>query len=327
MPGVRAVNAVPASEEALDRAARIIREGGLVAFPTETVYGLGADAFNGRAVSRIFQVKRRPAFDPLIVHVHDISSLEMVAGRPGEREKALAERFWPGPLTIVLGKSKVPPIVTAGLETVAVRMPDNPVALELIRKSGTPVAAPSANPFGQLSPTRAGHVLRQLGDRIDLVLDGGPCRVGVESTIVRCDEDGALLLRPGGVPAEEIEEITGPLRQVRGGTPDSPGQLPAHYAPHVPLRIVDDFEGISGDPRTAILLFQRPDRPLPFGIVEVLSENGDLLEAASNLFSALHRLDESDIDRILAVSIPETGLGRAIMDRLRRAETGSSTRR
>lgn len=305
--------------EAIREASGIIRRGGLVVFPTETVYGLGADAFNGMAVARIFEVKGRPRFDPLIVHVGWPEELRRLCLRVDERAWRLVERFWPGPLTLVLPKRpEVPDIVTAGLKTVAVRMPSHPVALALIRESKTPVAAPSANTFGRLSPTRVEHVLGDLGEKVDLILDGGPCPIGVESTIVAL-EDGPRLLRPGGIPVEEIEEITGPL--LRGGEsprPQAPGSLPSHYSPHTPLVILEEGMELPQG-RIGLLAFREP-REGPYAAVEVLSPQGDLREAASRLFEALHRLDTSGLDLILAEPVPEEGLGRAIMDRLRKAQ-------
>ena len=197
-------------KQLIEQAAKIIRKGGIVAFPTETVYGLGADAFNALAVARIFEVKGRPYFDPLIVHVANPADVEKLVKEIPPSAKKLMERFWPGPLTVVLLKvNNIPDIVTAGLRTVAIRMPNHPMALSLIKESRCPIAAPSANPFGYLSPTTAEHVREQLGDRVDLILDGGPCPVGVESTIVSFLEKKSRLLRPGGVPLEEIESIIG----------------------------------------------------------------------------------------------------------------------
>jgi L-threonylcarbamoyladenylate synthase len=319
------MNLLKANPENIRRAAGIIKQGGLVSFPTETVYGLGADALNPIAVSRIFEVKDRPYFDPMIVHIADMAAVHELVTHFGEIAKKLAERFWPGPLTIVLKKSgRVPDIVTAGLDTVGLRMPANRVALDLIEIAGTPVAAPSANPFGYLSPTSAAHVSRQLGDRIDIILDGGICPVGVESTILKID-DIPRLLRPGGLPLEEIEEIVGKveigheLKRI-----DSPGQLPAHYAPRVPVRIVEDIYFEPEESSAALLAYKTPARELSFRYIEVLSPDGNLRDAAANLFSCLHRLDSAGVDIIYVEAVPETGLGRAIMDRLRKAVAGKS---
>ena len=311
------------NNEVIRQAAEIIQRGGIVAFPTETVYGLGADAFNPLAVARIFEVKRRPYFDPLIIHVANPVDVKKLVKEIPLNAKKLTERFWPGPLTVVLLKKEdIPDIVTAGLPTVAIRMPNHPVALSLIKQCKCPIAAPSANPFGYLSPTTAEHVRDQLGDQVDLILDGGPCPVGVESTILSFLEEKPRLLRPGGVPIEEIESIIG---KVEIGPvedrPFAPGMLPKHYAPRTPI-VLDWNEknlNLYRDKNIGLLVFQEPKNNLKFHSVEVLSTKGDLREAAANLFAAIRRLDALNLDLILAEPIPEFGLGRAIMDRLRRA--------
>jgi L-threonylcarbamoyladenylate synthase len=309
--------------EAIRQAAEIIRGGGIVAFPTETVYGLGADAYHPLAVARIFEVKRRPYFDPLIVHIASPADLiKLVKDIPSSAKK-LTEKLWPGPLTVVLFKEEhIPDIVTAGLPTIAVRMPDHPMALSLIKESKCPIAAPSANPFGYLSPTTAEHVREQLGDQVDLILDGGPCPVGVESTIVSFSEDKPRLLRPGGVSLEEIEAMIGeveigPIKD----RPAAPGMLPRHYAPRTPIVLDWDEKHLDlyKDKKIGFLAFQEPGNFLEFEHIEVLSKKGDFREAAANLFSAIRRLDALHLDLILAEAVPEAGLGRAIMDRLRRA--------
>ncbi len=306
------------------QAAEIIRKGGIVAFPTETVYGLGADAFNPVAVAKIFEIKRRPYFDPLIVHVANSDSLNSLVTHIPENATQLIKKFWPGPLTLVLLKrEKVPDIVTAGLPTVAVRMPDHPMALDLIEVADCPIAAPSANPFGYLSPTTVEHVRDQLGTQIDFILDGGACQVGLESTILSFQEERPRLLRPGGVPVEEIETVIGPVgtRAGCGEEPSAPGMLPRHYAPRTPIRInccegkIDSYEG----ERVGFLAFKEAKDASKFNHVEILSEKGNLREAAANLFSAIRRLDALNLDLILAEPVPEVGLGRAIMDRLRKA--------
>ena len=309
--------------KAVRQAAEIIRKGGIVAFPTETVYGLGADAYNPLAVARIFEVKRRPCFDPLIVHIAHPAYLKKLVKEISSNAKKLTEKFWPGPLTVVLLKEEnIPDIVTAGLPSIAVRMPNHPMALSLIKNSKCPIAAPSANPFGYLSPTTAEHVREQLGGQIDLILDGGRCSVGVESTIVSFLKNKPRLLRPGGVSLEEIESIlgkveTGPIRD----NPSAPGMFPRHYAPRTPIVLHWDEKHLDSykDKRVGLLAFQKPAHFLKFQHTEVLSQKGDFREAAANLFSAIRRLDALDLDLILAEAIPETGLGRAIMDRLRRA--------
>lgn len=307
----------------IHRAAQIIQRGGIVAFPTETVYGLGADAFNPLAVARIFEVKRRPYFDPLIIHVANPVDVKKLVKEIPSNAKKLIERFWPGPLTVVfLKKEDIPDIVTAGLPTVAIRMPNHSMALALIKECKCPIAAPSANPFGYLSPTTAEHVRDQLGDQVDLILDGGSCPVGVESTIVSFSENKPRLLRPGGVSLEEIESI---IEKVEispiEGRPSAPGMLPKHYAPRTPI-ILDwskkNYDSYK-DKKIGLLAFKEQKNFLKFHQIEVLSKKGDLREAAANLFSAIRRLDAHYLDLILAESIPEVGLGRAIMDRLRRA--------
>ena len=308
----------------IHKAAEIIKKGGLVAFPTETVYGLGADAFNPIAVARIFEVKKRPHFDPLIVHVASQEDLgQLVSEIPSDARK-LVEQFWPGPLTLVLLKTaEVPDIVTAGLPTVAIRMPSHPMALSLIQQSECPIAAPSANPFGYLSPTTASHVRDQLGDEIDFILDGGACDVGVESTILSFLERSPRLLRPGGVPLEEIEAVIGrvEVNSNEKDRPTAPGMLPKHYAPRTPILLDWDEKNFSSrkGERIGLLSFREPRGSRKFRHVEVLSNKGDFREAAANLFAAIRRLDELNLDVILAETFPEVGLGRAIMDRLRRA--------
>jgi len=310
--------------EVIVKAAEIIRGGGIVAFPTETVYGLGANAYNPLAVARIFEVKRRPSFDPLIVHIAFPSHLRKLVKEIPSNAKKLTEKLWPGPLTVVLLKEEnIPDIVTAGLPSIAVRMPDHPVALSLIKKSKCPVAAPSANPFGYLSPTTAEHVREQLGDQVDLILDGGPCTVGVESTILSFLDGKSRLLRPGGVSLEEIESVIGKVEMVpiQEDKPSAPGTLPRHYAPRTPIVLDWDEKHLDAykDKKIGFLAFQEPENLPEFESIEVLSKKGDFREAAANLFSAMRRLDALDLDLILAEAVPEAGLGRAIMDRLRRA--------
>jgi len=308
----------------IGQAAETIKKGGIVAFPTETVYGLGADAFNPLAVARIFEVKKRPYFDPLIIHIARPADLEKIVLNIPSRAEKLIERFWPGPLTLVLSKrQEVPDIVTAGLSTVAVRIPLHPIALELIELADCPIAAPSANPFGYLSPTTAQHVREQLGDEVDLILDGGPCEVGVESTILSFLEKRPRLLRPGGVSLEEVESIIGKVEidPVKEERPSAPGMLARHYAPRTPIVLdwSDKDLGSYEGKKIGLLAFQEPVNCLKFDHVEVLSKKGDFREAAANLFAAIRRLDAVKLDLILAEPVPEVGLGRAIMDRLRRA--------
>jgi L-threonylcarbamoyladenylate synthase len=319
-----------ADPESIAMSARIIRRGGLVAFPTETVYGLGADAENPLAVAGIFDVKGRPRIDPIIVHVSGIEMAERYGHVPKEAVP-LVERFWPGPLTLVIPrKSAVPSIVTAGLDTVGIRVPAHPCALDLIRACGRGIAAPSANLFGYVSPTEAAHVVRQLSDKVDGILDGGACVVGLESTIVSFSGDTPAILRPGGTPKEELERLLGPLK-VRSGPsafPDAPGQLERHYATRTPLYICDEGnEDFKASERAGLLTLSRPDTSGRYEIVEILSPSANMREAAANLFRCLHRLDGMNLDRIVARPIPPEGLGLAIMDRLQRCAVWGLERR
>jgi len=319
---------------AVAAAAALLRQGGLVAFATETVYGLGADAFRAAAVARIFEAKARPSFDPLIVHLASPAWLARVVRDVPAGAARLAELFWPGPLTLVLPRQpEVPDLVTAGLDTVGVRVPDHPAALDLLTAFGGPVAAPSANPFGYVSPTTAAHVVEQLGDRVDAVLDGGPCRVGVESTIVSFASGVPTLLRPGGVTQSQVEEALGaPVRVApRTGVeaakaPEAPGQLEKHYATRTPLRLLSSREPLvppRGAGRVGLITFASP-APSGFDAVEVLAPDGRSATAAANLFAALRRLDTRGLDLLLAEPCPEEGLGSAIMDRLRRCAAGAA---
>jgi L-threonylcarbamoyladenylate synthase len=310
-----------ADPEALREAGRALRSGGLVAFPTETVYGLGASAFDSRAVARVFAVKARPSFDPLIVHVAEAKEARLVADTGDPLFARLAARFWPGPLTLVLPRrAAVPEIVTAGLDTVAVRVPGHEGALALLREARTPVAAPSANPFGYVSPTTAGHVADLLGDSVDIVLDGGPCRVGVESTVLSL-VDSPVILRPGGLSREDLEAELGTTLALAGRVerPLAPGQLARHYATRTPLRVLTGPPAAPGPGmRVGLLAFREAPGGHAWAAVEVLAPDGSAATAATRLFAALRRLDEQGLDAIEAEPCPENGLGLAIMDRLRR---------
>lgn len=297
----------------IGRAARLLRTGGLVAFPTETVYGLGGDASAARAVARIFEAKARPSFNPLIVHLPDLDAARAVADFDDSALR-LAQAFWPGALTLVLPlrpDAGIAALVSAGLPTVAIRVPDHALAQRLLRAVGRPIAAPSANPSGRISPTSADHVAAGLDGRIDAILDGGPCPVGLESTIVAPGPAPALL-RPGGLPAEAIEACLGqPLaRPADPATPNAPGQLSSHYAPGAPVRLNAD----TAQPGELLLGFGAMDCDLNLN----LSPAGDLTEAAANLFQHLHALDARG-QPIAVAPIPDHGLGRAINDRLARA--------
>jgi L-threonylcarbamoyladenylate synthase len=307
----------PASVE---RAATLLREGGLVAFPTETVYGLGADALNGLAVARIFELKRRPHFDPLIIHISRKEWVNRYTKNVPAHAQKLMDRFWPGPLTIILEKRPcIPDIVTSGLATVAVRMPSHPVALDLIGRLGKPVAAPSANPFGYVSPTKAVHVARMFAEKLPVVLDGGSSTFGLESTIVSVRDGRVVLHRHGAISLEELIEVVGEVCEKGGdGVIDSPGQLPYHYAPHKPLKIIRGLEEITTS-KSSFLAFRTPPVKPASRRVRTLSPRGDLREAAANFFSFLIELDREDVDIIFAEQLPEAGLGKAMMERLKKA--------
>jgi L-threonylcarbamoyladenylate synthase len=312
-----------ADKPAIAKGARILAAGGLVAFPTETVYGLGADATIGAAVARLYAAKGRPTFNPLIVHVAD-RTVAQDLGKFDAAAAALAEALWPGPLTLVLPKTHDCPVAelaTAGLETIAVRAPDHPVAQALIEATGRPLVAPSANRSGHVSPTTAAHVAADLGGRIDLILDGGPTQVGVESTIVACLSEPPVLLRPGGVPRAAVERILGrPLGEpvaAQTDAPPAPGMLASHYAPVTRLRL--DVDKVAPD--EALLAFGPSLPPGAAQAVAVLnlSPAGDLVEAAANLFAHLRTLDRAGARAIAAMPVPREALGEAINDRLARA--------
>ncbi len=299
-----------ATPDAIARGAALLCDGQLVAFPTETVYGLGADATNESAVEALFAAKGRPADNPLIAHIAgvDVARDEALFDDRAER---LARRFWPGPLTLVLPRrehSRLVPQVSAGLPTVALRVPDHPVASALLSQAGRPIAAPSANPSGRLSPTTAGHVSQGLGDRVALILDGGPCPVGLESTVIGLAGE-AKLLRPGGLSRSAIEAEIGPLAAPEGDVLLAPGMMASHYAPTLPLRLNVD-QARDGE---ALLGFGScPEATLN------LSPTGDLDEAAANLYAMLHALDRAEFSAIAVMTIPDEGAGLAINDRLRR---------
>ena len=309
------MNTHPATPETIAKGARILRAGGLVAFPTETVYGLGADATQPDAVARIFEAKGRPTFNPLIVHLGSADWITEIAN-PDDRFHKLAQAFWPGPLSLVLKQANGSPIAqlaTAGLESIAVRCPMGVIANALLNASGRPLAAPSANRSGAISPTHADHVAESLGNKVDLILDGGPCSIGLESTVLDLTTAEAVILRPGAITPEQINAVIGAVTMAASTehTPKSPGQMLSHYAPTLPLRL----NATTVAPREAYLGFGPTA-----GATLNLSEGGDLSEAATNLFAMLRSLD--DPRRFIAIAaapVPETGLGIAINDRLRRA--------
>ena len=300
----------PADAAGISEAARILKDGGLVAFPTETVYGLGADATNGEAVAAIFAAKGRPLFNPLIVHVADMEdALRHVEMSP--RARALAEKFWPGALTLVLPRRKNSPLsllVSAGLDSVALRAPSHPAAIALLKESGRPVAGPSANRSGQVTSTTAQHVADSLSGKVDFILDAGSATLGIESTVIGFDGDRPLLLRPGAIARDEIEDMIGPLG-APGSLIRSPGQLASHYAPRAALRLN------AGEIESGEVLLGFGDAP---GAKLNLSPRGDMKEAAANLFAMLRELDKS-ASHIAVSPIPSTGIGEAINDRLQRA--------
>ena len=306
----------------IEKAAAIIRNGGIVAFPTETVYGLGADAFNADAVARIFAVKKRPMFDPLIVHIEAWSQIRQLAAYVPDEAERLAEAFWPGPLTIIVQKSStVPDLVTSGLAGIGIRMPRHETAQALIKAAGTPIAAPSANSFGCISPTNADHVRADLGHTVDFILDGGPCKVGIESTIISFMETVPVLLRPGGIALEDVEKVIGHV-DIAGKNDRlhaSPGRSKKHYAPRTPMVLFEGIDCFPSDKKIGLLAFDSIDPQQPSPVVEILSPSGDLAEAACNLFAALKRLDNAGLDLIVAMPFPDHGLGRAINDRIGRA--------
>ena len=305
------------SNSTLNQAADTIKNGGLVAFPTETVYGLGANSFDAKAVAKIFEAKGRPNFNPLISHIAEIESLFDLA-KTDDRVIALAKQFWPGPLTFVLNRKKMDPsfdLVCAGLPTLSVRMPNHPIALELIKKAGVPIAAPSANRSQSISPTTARHVYESLGNRVDIILDGGACNVGVESTIIDLTTTKTVMLRAGGLAKEDLENFLNEEVLLSHGNPDlpsSPGQMLKHYAPRIPTRI-----NVTANDRKENEFY------IGFGDMNCdlnLSAKGDLVEAAANLFAFMHLAEEqTNYPSIAIAPIPNTSLGLAINDRIKRA--------
>lgn len=308
----------------IDKAKSLLNEGKLVAIPTETVYGLAGNALDASAVTKIFTVKNRPSFDPLIVHVADLETAKNYVEEIPVEAATLVKEFWPGPLTFLLNKKKIiPDLVTSGLDRVGVRCPNHDLTHQLLKTLSFPLAAPSANPFGYVSPTKPQHVNEQLGDKIDYILDGGVCNVGIESTIVGFENDLPVIYRVGGLSVEKIELIVGKVdvRTYSVSNPQAPGQLQSHYAPLKKL-VLGNIEALleeNKNKRVGVLSFQKKYTSHFIEKLIVLSADGDLYEAAHKLFSALRELDKSSVDIILAEEVPEFGLGRAINDRLRRA--------
>lgn len=317
-----AASIVQPDAKSIARATELLRDGKLVAFPTETVYGLGGDATNDKAVSAIYAAKGRPQFNPLIIHVAETAALDGLI-EWNDTARLLAQQFWPGPLTLVLPRHKnatISLLASAGLDTLAVRVPSHPVALQLLRAVERPLAAPSANASGKLSPTTPLHVAESLGDKVHLILAGGKTQIGVESTVLNLATARPTLLRPGGVTKEQLVSLLGPIEDISSTSSDapaSPGMLASHYAPNIPLRMNADAVA----PNEALLAFG-PDRLIKGGAVRLnLSPDGDLQEAAANLFAMLRQLDQPGLKGIAVMPIPHTGLGVAINDRLKRAST------
>ena len=309
----------------IDKAAEILQHGDLVAIPTETVYGLAGNIFNESAIRKIFEVKQRPLFNPLIVHLHSVEQVSEIARHIPEKAMQLAEAFWPGSLTLVLPKKDIiPDLITAGKDTVAMRIPNHPVTQELLRKLPFPLAAPSANPFNRISPTSAEHVESYFKDSIRMVLDGGECKRGLESTIIGFEGDEPVLYRLGSISKEEIEEVVGEMqvKNKKESAPNAPGMLEKHYAPRTKTILVDSADEININTegkRVGLLSLTQVENSESYSHVEILSKSGDMAEAAANLYKALHKLDSHDLDIIIAIRMPNTGLGRSINDRLERA--------
>lgn len=309
----------------ISQAAEILRQNDLVAIPTETVYGLAGNIFSEAAVRKIFALKQRPLFNPLIVHIKSIGQLPELAREIPEKAFQLAQAFWPGPLTLVLKKQPgVPDLVTAGKDSVAIRIPNHPVALALLESLAFPLAAPSANPFGCISPTSAMHVATYFPDSLRMVLEGGSCKNGIESTIVGFENDAPVLYRLGSISVEDIEAVIGKIavKNKKDAAPDAPGMLSRHYAPQTTTYLTDDVAAfIQANPAKKIgaLLFKNRLENPAVQAQEILSETGDMAEAAANLYAAMHRLDKLGLDMIVAERLPDHDLGSSVNDRLERA--------
>lgn len=311
-------------------AKEFLQKSGVVAIPTETVYGLAANAFDEGAVVKVFRIKNRPKFDPLIVHTDSIEKISQFAILENPQLIKLANKFWPGPLTLLLPRKEIiPDLVTSGLPNIAVRIPNHPLTLALLSELNFPLAAPSANPFGYVSPTQAKHVAKQLGEKVNYILDGGECNVGIESTIVGVENGKPTIYRLGGLSVEEIENEVGKVNlQIKNSdNPKAPGQLTSHYAPGKPLYVgeLDELISKHSSKRKAIVKYGTDETRKSEGDIEFqLSEKSDVNEAAKNLFRVLREIDETDVEIILAPVLPEIGLGKAINDRLKRASVPNS---
>lgn len=307
----------------IGKAAKVLKHGGLVGLPTETVYGLAANAYDPAAVVKIFEAKNRPFFDPLIVHTHSLEAVAAFVTNIPDRARKLFDAFAPGPITILLERNKelIADIVTSGLDTVAVRIPKHPLALSLLQELDFPLAAPSANPFGYVSPTTAQHVAQHLGAAVEYILDGGPCEVGLESTIVGFEDGKTIIYRLGGLSIDAIEAEVGrvEVRVNASSDPRAPGQLKSHYAPGKKLYLAGTEPDGTEYSKAAFIGFDKADERVGEGNTLLLSAQGDIAEAAQKLFSALRRTDDMEVEVVIAARFPETGLGLAINDRLKRA--------
>lgn len=309
----------------INKAASFLQENEVVAIPTETVYGLAGNIYSEAAIKKIFEVKKRPLFNPLIVHVHALEEVEKITREFPPKARTLANHFWPGALTLVLKKKDlVPDLITAGKDTVAVRIPNHPITLELLKILPFPLAAPSANPFNRISPTKSSHVANYFNNEIPMVLEGGSCKRGLESTIVGFENGEPIIYRFGSTSQEDIEKLIGEVRVMnkKENAPLAPGMLAKHYSPQTKTYITDDVEAFlkdKGDKKVAVLSFKNIFDKLHVYHVETLSSKGDLKEAASKLYNALHKLDQLDVDMIVAERFPSRDLGKSINDRLERA--------
>lgn len=309
----------------IDKAAEILTRNEVIAIPTETVYGLAGNIFSEDAIRKIFEVKQRPLFNPLIVHIHSIDQIKSIAEDFPATAKLLAEHFWPGPLTMILKKKdSIPDLVTAGKDSVAVRMPDHEVTQELLKALPFPLAAPSANPFNRISPTSSSHVAEYFKDQIEMVLEGGECKKGIESTIIGFEKEQVILYRLGSISIENIEKVTGPIKikNKEENSPNAPGMLAKHYSPRTSLILVDNWQAAlkkNQVKKIGLLLFGMTETEPNEVHIEYLSKNNDFEEAATNLYQCLHKLDDLELDLIIAQRLPEEDLGRSINDRLERA--------
>jgi L-threonylcarbamoyladenylate synthase len=309
----------------ISKAIELLNKEDVVAIPTETVYGLAGNIYSEKAIRKIFEVKQRPLFNPLIVHIHSIDQLEKVAREFPIKAQKLAEAFWPGSLTLILPKKlNLPEIVTGGKDTVGVRIPNHPVTLSLLKQLSFPLAAPSANPYNRISPTSSDHVKTYFGNTLPMVLEGGECKNGIESTIIGFENNEAILYRLGAISVEDIEKIIGKIqiKNKSDTTPNAPGMVAKHYAPKTKMYLLDDIDEFienAESKKIGVLRFQEELNATRFEHIEILSKSGDLKEATSKLYAALHKLDSLDLDIIVAERFPDVGLGKSINDRLERA--------